>query len=82
MLRRSSAQHSKQSTELTVFQQGDVNMPNSRGQTALYCACRQGYVEIVLELLKAPNINVNVQVTEHGGTPLHGMFGIDWRMTI
>lgn len=53
-------------------QQGDVNMPNSRGQTALYCASRQGYGEIVLELLLAPGIDVNVQVPEHGGTPFHG----------
>lgn len=51
-------------------------MPNSRGQTALYCACRQGFPEIVLELLKAPSINVNVQVVEHGGTPLHGMLEV------
>lgn len=57
---------------LTPSKQGDVNMPNSRGQTALYCASRQGFAEIVLELLKVPTINVNVQVPEHGGTPLHG----------
>lgn len=49
-------------------------MPNARGQTALYCACRQGCAEIVLELLLVPGIDVNVQVPEHGGTPLHGTF--------
>jgi ankyrin repeat protein len=59
-------------TVLTLEKQGDVNMPNSRGQTALYCACRQNYPDIVCELLNAPSINVNVQVVEHGGTPLHG----------
>lgn len=50
-----------------------VNAPNSRGQTALYCACRQGHHEVVLELLKEKGIRVNGQVPEHGSTPLHGM---------
>lgn len=49
-----------------------VNRPNKRGQTALYCASRQGYKDIIVELLNLVGINVNVQVQEHGGTALHG----------
>eukprot|EP01126_Amoeba_proteus_P061928 TRINITY_DN8359_c0_g2_i1.p1 TRINITY_DN8359_c0_g2~~TRINITY_DN8359_c0_g2_i1.p1 ORF type:complete len:957 (+),score=218.03 TRINITY_DN8359_c0_g2_i1:36-2873(+) len=48
-----------------------VNRANSRGQAALYCAARQRAVAVVIELLKCPSIDVNVQVTEHGGSPLH-----------
>lgn len=54
------------------MKQGDVNEPNSRGQSALYCASRQGCSDIVLELLMVPGIDVNISVPEHGGTPLHG----------
>eukprot|EP01127_Copromyxa_protea_P019697 TRINITY_DN644_c0_g1_i9.p1 TRINITY_DN644_c0_g1~~TRINITY_DN644_c0_g1_i9.p1 ORF type:complete len:1380 (-),score=371.30 TRINITY_DN644_c0_g1_i9:163-4302(-) len=48
-----------------------INTPSSRGQTALYCAARQGHVGCLLELLKLPSIKVTVHVAEHGGTPLH-----------
>jgi hypothetical protein len=48
---------------------------NHKGQSALYCAARQGATEVIHELLvKCPNIDVNVQVAEHGGTPLHGVY--------
>lgn len=43
------------------------------GQSALFCAARQGATEVVAELLKWPNIQVNNQVPSHGGTPLHGI---------
>eukprot|EP01127_Copromyxa_protea_P005655 TRINITY_DN1551_c0_g2_i1.p1 TRINITY_DN1551_c0_g2~~TRINITY_DN1551_c0_g2_i1.p1 ORF type:complete len:537 (-),score=105.19 TRINITY_DN1551_c0_g2_i1:268-1752(-) len=51
-----------------------VNHANARGQTALYCAARQGHTKIVQLLLNTcqQQINPNVQVPEHGGTPLHG----------
>lgn len=47
----------------------------SLGQTALYCAARQGHTDVVKHLLEMCRdyINPNVQVVEHGGTPLHGM---------
>jgi len=49
-----------------------VNKYNSRGQSALFCAARNAKnVEIVIELLKVEDINVNIQVPAHGGTPLH-----------
>lgn len=48
-----------------------MNVPNDRGQTALYCAARQGHSNIVLELLNIDTIHADVQVEEHGGTPLH-----------
>lgn len=38
----------------------------------MYCASRKGNVDIVRTLLKCSKIDVNFQVAEHGGTPLHG----------
>lgn len=62
-----------------------VNAPNSRGkttiffspinfsgQTALYCAARNGHVPVVLELLNFAGIDPSIQVPEHGATPGHG----------
>eukprot|EP01127_Copromyxa_protea_P023138 TRINITY_DN8597_c0_g1_i1.p1 TRINITY_DN8597_c0_g1~~TRINITY_DN8597_c0_g1_i1.p1 ORF type:complete len:1344 (-),score=258.35 TRINITY_DN8597_c0_g1_i1:145-3867(-) len=51
--------------------QNVINLPNQRGQCALYCASRKGNSDIVMTLLKCPKIDVNFQVAEHGGTPLH-----------
>jgi len=48
-----------------------INLPNPRGQCALYCAARQGHVGVLLELLKCPHIDLNAQVPDHGATPLH-----------
>jgi hypothetical protein len=45
------------------------------GQSALFCAARQGNIQILEQLLNLPNIDLNVQVSEHGGTPLHCMLG-------
>lgn len=64
-----------------------VNIPNSRGkwfleishlsahpagQSALYCAARNGKDEIIELLSSKKGLNVNIQVASHGGTPLHG----------
>jgi hypothetical protein len=43
------------------------------GQSALYCACRNGHNKIVIELINTSGIDVNVTATPHGGTPLHGI---------
>jgi len=48
-----------------------INMPNARGQSALYCSARQGHAQIVLELINYAETNIDIQVQEHGGTPLH-----------
>eukprot|EP01127_Copromyxa_protea_P012211 TRINITY_DN3157_c0_g2_i2.p1 TRINITY_DN3157_c0_g2~~TRINITY_DN3157_c0_g2_i2.p1 ORF type:complete len:1021 (+),score=177.01 TRINITY_DN3157_c0_g2_i2:24-3065(+) len=49
----------------------NVNKPNARGQSALFCACRQGHSNVVLEILNFPGVNIDYQVPEHGGTALH-----------
>lgn len=38
----------------------------------MYCAARQGFVDIAIYLLNQPTIDLNYHVPEHGGTPLHG----------
>lgn len=48
-----------------------INLPNSRGQPALYCAARQGHALIVLELLNSDGIDIHATNLEHGSTPLH-----------
>eukprot|EP01126_Amoeba_proteus_P051100 TRINITY_DN6088_c0_g1_i1.p1 TRINITY_DN6088_c0_g1~~TRINITY_DN6088_c0_g1_i1.p1 ORF type:complete len:301 (+),score=40.84 TRINITY_DN6088_c0_g1_i1:121-1023(+) len=47
-----------------------VNVPNNRGQSALYCAAYQGHMHIVIKLLSVGS-DVNYQVPIHGSTPLH-----------
>jgi len=47
-----------------------LDLENERGQNSLYCASRQGHVNIVVHLLLA-GANVNFQVKSHRGTPLH-----------
>ena len=37
---------------------GCINIPNPRGQTALYCAARQGFAEILVEILNVDGINL------------------------
>lgn len=49
-----------------------VNRPNSRGQSALYCAARQGHYAVVKALLGCPHINIDLQIEPHLGTALHG----------
>eukprot|EP01127_Copromyxa_protea_P010132 TRINITY_DN2448_c2_g1_i6.p1 TRINITY_DN2448_c2_g1~~TRINITY_DN2448_c2_g1_i6.p1 ORF type:complete len:119 (-),score=21.23 TRINITY_DN2448_c2_g1_i6:20-376(-) len=49
----------------------NINMPNSRGQTALYCAAQQGHAGVIVELLCTQGVDVNFQVPDHLGTPLH-----------
>lgn len=45
------------------------------GPTALYAAARQGNLEIIAKLVNYfENIDLNIQVAQHGGTPLHGTF--------
>jgi hypothetical protein len=60
----------------------------SLGQPGLYCASRQGRVEIVISFIIA-GANVNYQIKNHGGTALHGtlfyyfifniLFGLTYR---
>jgi len=46
-----------------------VNIKNERQQTALYCAARQGHLEMLQHLLR---YEANPNITEqHGSTPLH-----------
>lgn len=43
------------------------------GQTAIYTASRQGNLEMIAKLINCfENIDLNIQVASHGGTPLHG----------
>lgn len=51
-----------------------INCPNSRGQSALYCACRRGHVQIVLYLLRSDILILDHQVESTGNTPLHGTY--------
>jgi len=48
-----------------------ANVPNARGQTALYCAARQGKLEVIIELLNSGLCDINIQVGDHKGTALH-----------
>jgi len=48
-----------------------INALNCRGQSALYCACRNGNNRVIVELLNNEKIDVNVKAHPHGGTPLH-----------
>jgi len=48
-----------------------INIPNSRGQTALYCAAHEGKIEIILDLLNTELVNLNGGNSDHGGTALH-----------
>eukprot|EP01125_Pyxidicula_operculata_P005283 TRINITY_DN1900_c0_g1_i2.p1 TRINITY_DN1900_c0_g1~~TRINITY_DN1900_c0_g1_i2.p1 ORF type:complete len:1019 (-),score=200.05 TRINITY_DN1900_c0_g1_i2:680-3736(-) len=43
---------------------------NTRGQTALYCAAREGHEDVVRRLLEIPGMPVNNQES-HGSTALH-----------
>jgi len=50
----------------------DINALNNRGQNALYCAARNGHVELVLALLNDPRIDVNFHyISPHFSTALH-----------
>lgn len=51
--------------------ENNINDFNDKGQTALYCACRQGHYEVVKLLLKNKKIQVNLKMPSHGGTALH-----------
>lgn len=48
-----------------------INHYNERGQTALYCACRQGHVELVRHMLSISAIDLDLQMQGHMGTALH-----------
>eukprot|EP01127_Copromyxa_protea_P011944 TRINITY_DN3062_c0_g1_i1.p1 TRINITY_DN3062_c0_g1~~TRINITY_DN3062_c0_g1_i1.p1 ORF type:complete len:1478 (+),score=338.90 TRINITY_DN3062_c0_g1_i1:234-4436(+) len=48
-----------------------VNSYNAKGQTALYCACYRGHVDLVIELLNDPRIQIDLCDTRHGSTALH-----------
>lgn len=43
------------------------------GQSALYCASRNGQTGIMALLFAKPGLNLDIQVSSHGGTPLHGI---------
>lgn len=63
-------------TAFTVLTRDDdlpnfINRFNTRGQTALYCASRQGHVGLVTELLCIPCLDLDVQMEGHLGTALH-----------
>lgn len=49
-------------------------------------SCRQGFSDIALELLSVPGVNVNAQVEEHGGSPLHAAgfcgSGMYWQQSL
>jgi ankyrin repeat protein len=73
-----------QVSSMLAFPEGKelINVPNARGmpaqlthttgQTAVFCASRQGKIGTLLLLLKVPNVDPSVPVTTHGGTALHG----------
>jgi len=48
----------------------DINGKNNRGQTALYCAARQGHLLVIQELVKVKGINLDAQEPK-GSTALH-----------
>eukprot|EP01127_Copromyxa_protea_P013784 TRINITY_DN3733_c0_g1_i1.p1 TRINITY_DN3733_c0_g1~~TRINITY_DN3733_c0_g1_i1.p1 ORF type:complete len:1035 (+),score=186.62 TRINITY_DN3733_c0_g1_i1:133-3105(+) len=48
-----------------------INHYNSRGQTALYCACRQGIRSAVEALILSPVIDINKGESSKNSTPLH-----------
>ncbi|KAK2805464.1 hypothetical protein FQN51_000290 [Onygenales sp. PD_10] len=48
----------------------DVNKQSSEGSSALWLAAMEGHQEIVKLLLKAPMVNLNIQDTYYGQTPL------------
>jgi len=48
-----------------------INLPSSKGTTPLYCACRQGHSDLVIDLLNTGFVDINVQLVEHGGTAMH-----------
>lgn len=56
---------------LKVIFPGDINNLNSRGQSALYCAAHRGNLDILVELLNFPGLDVNTVAGGHGGTALH-----------
>lgn len=43
------------------------------GQSALYCASRNGQTGIMALLFEKPGLNLDIQVSPHNGTPLHGI---------
>uniref|UniRef100_A0A6B2L068 PH domain-containing protein n=1 Tax=Arcella intermedia TaxID=1963864 RepID=A0A6B2L068_9EUKA len=55
---------------LSILDNNQVNGTNDRGQTALYCAAREGRTDVVRELLSR-SVDINVQ-EKKGSTPLHG----------
>lgn len=57
---------------LREYDQGLVNEINKRGQTALYCAARQGQEDVVKILMKCRATQINMKMPGHGGTALHG----------
>lgn len=48
----------------------------SLGQTALYCAARNGHNTIVLAFVNFAGMDMNVKAKDHEGTALHGMLAI------
>eukprot|EP01127_Copromyxa_protea_P010368 TRINITY_DN2523_c0_g3_i1.p1 TRINITY_DN2523_c0_g3~~TRINITY_DN2523_c0_g3_i1.p1 ORF type:complete len:958 (-),score=203.98 TRINITY_DN2523_c0_g3_i1:27-2900(-) len=56
---------------LSFLSVDEINKTNSRGQTALYCAARQGYVDYVVALLNVPGIDLNKGEVSKKSTPLH-----------
>lgn len=58
-----------------VNQRGTIRVAQSLtkpGQAALYCAARQGHLDIIYDLLSVAGTDVNIPAKGHGGTPLHG----------
>eukprot|EP01127_Copromyxa_protea_P021081 TRINITY_DN7159_c0_g1_i1.p1 TRINITY_DN7159_c0_g1~~TRINITY_DN7159_c0_g1_i1.p1 ORF type:complete len:2707 (+),score=519.17 TRINITY_DN7159_c0_g1_i1:787-8121(+) len=70
-----SAANSTLSTSLMATHSKWVNYANAAGYTPLYLACVNGRKKCVIEFLKYPEIDINVQVfteSDDGYTPLHG----------
>jgi ankyrin repeat protein len=67
---------SKESNNVNILNDRSIYLQNSYSlftlldQTALYCAARQGHLQILLELVTHKNINPNV-ICAQGSTALH-----------
>eukprot|EP01126_Amoeba_proteus_P059895 TRINITY_DN7874_c0_g1_i7.p1 TRINITY_DN7874_c0_g1~~TRINITY_DN7874_c0_g1_i7.p1 ORF type:complete len:405 (-),score=82.66 TRINITY_DN7874_c0_g1_i7:760-1974(-) len=66
-----ASNHDRFSELLQICSLETLNGYNSRGQTALYCACRAGNLTSVVAMLSVPGIDVNKGENIRQSTPLH-----------
>jgi hypothetical protein len=59
-----------------IFAKSYLVFYSRKGQTALYCAARQGWTQIVSELVSIPTLNPDIQMIGHLGSALHGKSSI------